>query len=62
VTDDSEITIDATELEDARWFTREEVAEAMDAVAAGEEGRAFVAPPKHAVAHVLLRWWLDRGV
>lgn len=57
---DPTITIDATELEDARWFTRAEVAEAMDAVRRGEMGQAFGAPPVTAVAHVLLRWWLDR--
>lgn len=59
--DDDAITIDATELEDVRWFTREEVAEALEAVGRGESGKAFGAPPAHAVAHVLMRWWLDRG-
>ncbi|MFC0205593.1 NAD(+) diphosphatase [Novosphingobium soli] len=55
------ITIDATELEDARWFTREEVVDALDAIEAGDMGRAFGAPPRHAVAHVLLRWWVEQG-
>ena len=59
--DDAAITIDATELDDARWFSREEVEEAMAAVALGEDGKAFIAPPRTAVAHVLMRWWLDRG-
>ena len=54
-----ELTIDATELDDARWFSRAEVAEAMAAAERGEEGRAFVAPPRHAVAWHLLRHWLD---
>jgi NAD+ diphosphatase len=59
--DNPAITIDETELDDARWFTREEVEEAMDAIGRDEPGRAFGAPPPSAVAHVLLRWWLDRG-
>lgn len=49
-----EITIDATELDDARWFTREEVRYAMS----GAEDGAFIAPPPFAVAHHLLKWWL----
>lgn len=59
--EDSAITIDVTELEDARWFTRAEVAEAMEAIGRGEVGEAFGAPPPSAIAHVLLRWWLDRS-
>lgn len=59
--DNPAVTIDATELDDARWFTREDVAEALDAVARGEEGTAFGAPPATAIAHVLLRWWVERG-
>lgn len=58
--DDPAITIDATELEDARWFSREEVGEALRANASGEMGRSFGAPPTTAIAHVLLRWWYDR--
>jgi NAD+ diphosphatase len=54
--DDDTITIDRTELDDARWFTRDEVVAAM---AAGDDG-AFIAPPPFAVAHHLLRWWLDQ--
>lgn len=55
-----ELTIDRAELDDARWFTRAEVAEAMAARERGEAGRAFEAPPKHAVAwHLLNRWLHD---
>lgn len=56
--DDPTLTIDRTELEDARWFTREEVAEAMAARARGESGRAFNAPAQTAVAWHLLSDWL----
>ena len=59
--DDPELTIDRTELDDARWFTRAEVEEAMAALAAGGTGKAFGAPAAHAVAHSLLRWWVERG-
>lgn len=58
--DDAAITVDATELEDARWFSREEVADALEAIARGENGRTFGAPPATAIAHVLMRWWLER--
>ena len=55
-TDDPALTVDTTELEDARWFTREQVAGAL----AGAADAAFVAPPGQAIAHQLLRWWLAR--
>ncbi len=55
---DRALTIDVTEIEDARWFTRDEVAEAVEL---GQDARAFVAPPVRAVAHTMLRWWLDGG-
>ncbi|HVR91310.1 MAG TPA: NAD(+) diphosphatase [Novosphingobium sp.] len=58
--DSAELIIDTTELDEARWFTRAEVAEAMAAGAAGGEGAAFIAPPPHAVAHHLLAWWLGQ--
>lgn len=56
LTDDTEIVIDLTELDDARWFSRNEVAHAMT----GAEDGAFIAPPPFAVAHHLLKWWLER--
>ncbi|MDE8650362.1 NAD(+) diphosphatase [Novosphingobium album (ex Liu et al. 2023)] len=59
--DDPAIIVDMTELEDARWFSRADVADAVEAVGRGENGQAFGAPPRTAVAHVLLRWWLDRA-
>lgn len=58
--EDRVLTIDRTELEDARWFTRAEVAEAIDASLRGEGGAAFNAPGARAIAHHLLRWWLER--
>ena len=59
--DDPAITVDITELEDARWFSREDAIDALEAVARGENGRAFGAPPPTAIAHLLLRRWVERG-
>jgi len=59
-TDDPAITIDETELDDARWFSRDDVVDAMAAIERDDLGRAFGAPPPYAIAHVLMRWWLDR--
>jgi NAD+ diphosphatase len=56
-----ELTIDRSELDDARWFTRAEVAEAMAAGKRGAVGAAFEAPPPHAVAWHLLDSWLLEG-
>ncbi len=57
----TELTIDGNELDDARWFTRHQVAEAMAAEERGEIGAAFGAPPRYAVAWHLLDWWLKRS-
>lgn len=56
VADDPAITVDLTELEDARWFSRDQVAKALR----GEPDAGFSAPPRRAVAHQLLRWWIAR--
>ena len=59
--DDCAVTVDTTELEDARWFTRSQVEDAVCAIERGEAGRAFRAPPRTAVANALLRWWVAQG-
>ena len=51
---DDELTIDTTELEDARWFSRQEVAAAVS----GDPDASFVAPPRFAIARTLLEHWL----
>jgi NAD+ diphosphatase len=48
------LTIDTTELDDACWFSREEVAAALD----GQPGAAFQPPPRAAIARTLLERWL----
>jgi NAD+ diphosphatase len=54
--DSEEITVDETEIETARWFTREETASMM----AGTNPDAFP-PMRFAVAHHVIKAWLDRG-
>jgi NAD+ diphosphatase len=58
VTDDPALTIDTTELEDARWFTRAELEEARVAGEAGTDLLYF--PRPFAIAHHLIAWWLDK--
>ena len=48
------LTIDTTELEDARWFTRHEVAQALS----GDADAPFLPPPRTAIARTLLERWL----
>lgn len=54
VADSEEITIDVHELEDARWFTRDQVERAL----AGDPDAGFIAPPPYAIAHTLLTAWV----
>ncbi|MGB7406862.1 MAG: NAD(+) diphosphatase, partial [Pacificimonas sp.] len=51
----TDITLDEHELEEARWYSRADVA----AVMAG--GGPFQAPPPMAIAWTLLQTWLDAG-
>ena len=56
--DAREIVIDTIEIEDARWFTRAEVTEALRH---GQDSASFIPPPRHAIAHYMLEWWIERG-
>ena len=51
------ITIDKTELEDARWFTRTEVADML----AGTHPDGLTAPMPYAIAHHLLTAFAQEG-
>ena len=53
--DSDEISVDKTELDDARWFSRDEAR----AIIAGTHPEVF-APPEMAVAHHILRVWSER--
>ena len=50
--EDEKITIDVTELDDARWFSREEALKLVDGRLDG-----FFCPPKFAIAHQLIAAW-----
>jgi NAD+ diphosphatase len=49
-----ELRIDTAELDDARWFSREEIAAAFG----GSADAPFLPPPKAAIARTLLERWL----
>ncbi len=51
------LTLDTTEIEDAFWVDREGVRAALDSA----PDAPFQAPPPYAIAHTLLRWWVEQG-
>jgi len=53
--DDVRLTIAHDELDDARWFSREEVVAAL----ANDPAAPFQAPPRSAIARTLLDRWVD---
>jgi NAD+ diphosphatase len=52
-----EILVDRTELEDARWFARSDVA----AMLRREHPEGIATPPPIAIAHHIIRAWVERG-
>jgi NAD+ diphosphatase len=54
--DSLELSVNTSEIEDARWFSRDEVVEAMSK---GPDSTSFLPPPPQAIAHHLLQWWLE---
>jgi len=55
--DSDALVIDRTEIEEAHWFTCEDVAEALEK---GQDSSSFIPPPRQAIAYMMLKWWLDR--
>jgi NAD+ diphosphatase len=55
--ENADITVDRTELEDARWFTRDEVA----LMFAGQHPDGITIPPPIAIAHHIIRAWVEEG-
>ena len=49
------LRIDANELDDARWFSRDEVVAALG----NDPAASFQAPPRSAIARTLLELWVD---
>ncbi|XP_029933238.1 NAD(P)H pyrophosphatase NUDT13, mitochondrial [Myripristis murdjan] len=58
----SQLSVDHSELEDARWFSLQEVSAALRLQAPPPRGAPppLWLPPKHAVAHRLIREWAER--
>ena len=56
--DEDALTLDPAEIEDAQWFSREQVVEAFEK---GPDSTSFVPPFPLAVAHHMLRWWLEKS-
>jgi NAD+ diphosphatase len=52
---DESLTIDTNELDDARWFSRDEVVAALR----NNGGTSFQPPPPTAIARTLLERWVD---
>ena len=52
-----DLRFDSRELEDCRWFTRNEVREIL----AGSSGSGVFVPPRAAIAHHLIRAWAENG-
>ncbi|KAM5193991.1 NAD-capped RNA hydrolase NUDT12 [Mantella aurantiaca] len=50
----TDITVDKIEIEDARWFTREQVVEAL---IKGNQ-QSLVVPPRQAIAYQLIKHWI----
>ncbi|CAM4671452.1 unnamed protein product [Lepidochelys kempii] len=50
----TEIRVDQNEIEDARWFTREQV---VDVLIKGNQ-RSFFVPPRQAIAYQLIKHWI----
>jgi NAD+ diphosphatase len=53
----SDIVIDRSELEDVRWFTREECA----AMLMRRHPQELTCPPPVAIAYHIIRGWVERG-
>ena len=54
--ENTDLVIDTTELEEAHWFTRDEISAAM----AGDESGRLLMPPSVAIAYQLMKWWLEQ--
>jgi len=52
----TEISVNPDELEDARWFTRDEVKAVFE-----KRGDAFKRPPRTTIAHQIIRAWLGEA-
>lgn len=58
----TQLCVDRSELEDARWFTVDEIARALQVKAPPRRGDPPILwlPPKHALANRLIREWVEQ--
>lgn len=54
-TDEIDFTVNPTELEKAKWFTKDEVRAVF-----AKQSQAFLRPPRFTIAHHLLRHWISK--
>ena len=54
---DDKLTVDNNELEDARWFSREEVRQMLDRT----HPNGLICPPPIAIANGIMRAWAFEG-
>jgi len=53
--DGEAVTLNKAELEEAKWFTKEDVKAVF-----AKQGDAFIRPPSFTIAHQLLRHWIEQ--
>jgi len=58
IAETTDITIDLEEIAEARWFTKKQVTKMLDGGALIENER-FVGPPNVAIAHHIIKHWLE---
>ena len=51
-----QIVIDPVEIDEAKWFTRAQVVNALNG---GDPATGLKIPPSLAIAHQLIRWWVN---
>jgi NAD+ diphosphatase len=55
------LTLDVEELAEAHWFTRDEARALLSPAGCERDGRTFRAPPAMAIAHHIIKAWVDAG-
>lgn len=57
----AELTLDPDELAEAHWFSRDEARALLSADGCARDGRTLRAPPRMAIAHHIVKAWVDEG-
>jgi NAD+ diphosphatase len=56
-----DLNIDTHEISQAIWFSREEARQLLSEAGCTRDGATLRAPPPLAIAHHLIRIWVDEG-